>query len=347
MGVPSATRVLAVVSAVALIAVGLPLWRPLLLAAVLAGTLSSLHERLAVAVGGRRSLSAALVAVGVALLVLGPVCFIGAVVVKEALDAIAFVSHTLEQKGLQGLLAHLPDWLVKEVNEALASGSRTQRDLASELGNWPRVRQALGAVAAVVGSTSHLVLMTVLMLAALFFLLRDGHALIDWAERTPTMPPGRVRSLLLELRGVSRSVLGAQLGSGLAQSVVATIGYAIAGVPDPLVFGVVSLAASLFPIGGVSLVGVPLAVLLWLTGHHGWAIFLAIWTVVLTGLIDNVIRPLIVSGGTNLNGGLVFFALLGGLLAFGPIGIVVGPLSLALFLSVSAVERSDHASGRG
>jgi predicted PurR-regulated permease PerM len=137
-------------------------------------------------------------------------------------------------------------------------------------------------------------------------------------------------------------VLGAQLVSGLAQSVVATTGYAVAGVPHPLVFGVVSFVASFLPIGGVSLVGVPLAGLLWLTGRPGWALFLAIWTVLLTGLIDNVIRPLLVRGQKKLHDGLVFFALLGGLLAFGPIGIIVGPLSLALFLSVSAIQRHDY-----
>jgi predicted PurR-regulated permease PerM len=342
MARPSATSALWVLSAVALIAVCLPLWRPLLLAAVLAGTLSPLHERLAKAVGGRRTLSAALFTVGVVLLLLGPVCLICVVVVKEALSAIAFVRHTLEEQGLPGLLARLPDWLRGWVNDALARESRTQRELASELANWPRVRHALGAAAGVVGSASRFALMEVLMLLALFFLLRDGPTLIGWAERTPTMPPGRVRSLLRELRGVSSSVLGAQLASGLAQSVAATIGFAVAGVPSPVVFGVLSLAASFIPVGGVSLVGLPLAVLLWLTGRHGWAIFLAAWTVLVTGLIDNVVRPLVVRGGTKLPGGLVFFALLGGLLAFGLIGIIVGPLSLALFLSVSTIQRRER-----
>jgi predicted PurR-regulated permease PerM len=342
MARPSATWLLGVAAAVALVAVGLPLWRPLLLAAVLAGALSQLHARLVVAVGGRRSLSAALVTVGVVILLIGPLGLIGAVVVKEALGAISFVTRTLEQQGLAGLLARLPDWLARWASAALARGSRNQRDLAAELTNWPRVRETIGTAAGLVGSTSHFALMTILMLVALFFLLRDGPELIAWAERAPTMPPGRVRSLLLELRGVSKSVLGAQLGSGLAQALVATIGYAIAGVPDPVVFGVVSLAASFFPIGGVSIVGVPLSGLLALTGHPGWAIFLAIWIVVLTGLIDNVIRPLLVRGGTKLNAGLVFFALLGGLLAFGPMGIVVGPLALALFLSVSAIQRNER-----
>jgi predicted PurR-regulated permease PerM len=196
-------------------------------------------------------------------------------------------------------------------------------------------------VAGVVGSTTHVALMAVLMLVALFFLLRDGPILIAWIESTPSMPPGRVRTLLLELRDVSKSVVGAQAASGFAQATVATIGYAVAGVPSPVVFGVLSLAASFIPVGGVSLVGLPLAGLLWLQGHPGWAIFVALWTVLVTGLIDNVVRPLVVRGGTKLNGGLVFFALLGGLLAFGLIGIVVGPLALSLFLSVGAIERRE------
>jgi predicted PurR-regulated permease PerM len=332
-----------VLAAALLIVVGLPLWQPLLLAAVLAATLSQIHERLAAAVGGRRSLSAALVTVGVILLLLGPLCFLVAVAVKQALGAIAFVSHPLEQKGLPGLFGRLPSWLVQWVNGALARGSQAQHSLASDLASWPRLRQTLGTAAGVVGSTSHVALMTILMLVALFFLLRDGTNLVRWIESTPTMPPGRAHSLLVELHSVSKSVLGAQLVSGLAQSVVATIGYAIAGIPHPLVFGLVSLVASFLPIGGVSLVGLPLAGLLWLIGRPGWAIFLAVWTFVLTGLIDNVLRPLLVRGKTTLHDGLVFFALLGGLLAFGPMGIVVGPLALALFLSVSAIQRNDYS----
>jgi predicted PurR-regulated permease PerM len=346
MARPNATWALWAISALSLIAVGLPLWRPLLLAAVLAGTLSPLHERLVGSVGGRRSVSAALLTLAVVLLLLIPLGFLSAYLIKETLGAIAFVRHTLEQRGLPGLLARLPDWLARWVRGALARESRTEGDLASQLTNWPRVRQALGTAAGVLGSTSHLAVMTVLMLVALFFLLRDGPDLVSWAERTPTMPSGRLRSILLELRGVAKSVLGAQLGSGLAQSVVATTGFAIAGVPDPVVFGVLSLAASFIPIGGVSLVGVPVAGLLWLTGRHGGAIFLALWTVLLTSLIDNVVRPVLVRGGTNLRSGLVFFSLLGGLAAFGTIWFVVGPLALALFLSVSAILRRDHAGAR-
>jgi predicted PurR-regulated permease PerM len=343
----SATMMLRIASAVALIAVGLPLWRPLLLAAVLGGTLSVLHERFSHALGNRRALSAALITIGILLVVVGPLFIMGVVLVKETIHAIAFIRHTLGRGELSELPWSLPDWLESAANDALARWSRGQHDLPTELARWPQARQLLGTAIGMAESMAHIALLAALMLVALFFLLRDGPALVDWAEHRSAMPPGRLRALLLELRGVSKSVIGAQLASGAAQAVVATIGYVISGVPSPLLFGVLSLAASFIPVGGVTaFVGLPLVALLWLMGRPGWAIFLAAWTLLLTGLVDNLIRPLIVRGGTNLPGGLVFFALLGGLLAFGPIGLVVGPLALALFLSVIAVERRDPGNIR-
>jgi len=340
---PSATTVLGLGSLILLVVVGLPLWQPLLLAAVLAGALAALHERLALAVGGRRSLSAGLVTVGVVLVLLVPLWLLGVLVVKETASLVASVRHILAHQGLPGLVGLLPDWLGRWADRALARWSSKPHDLPSEIANWSHAGETLGAAAGVVGSIGHLLFMAALMLVALFFLLRDGWALISWAESTSTLPAGRLRTVLLELRNVSRSVLGAQLGSGLIQGAVATSGYAVSGVPAPLLFGLLSLVASFIPIGGVSLVGVPLAGLLFLTGRTGWAIFLAVWTTVATGLVDNVIRPMLVHGKSDLNSGLVFFALLGGLLAFGPIGIVVGPLALALFVTVSRIQRRDRA----
>ncbi len=319
----------------------LPLWRPLLLAAVLAGTLWHLHERLAAAAHGRRWLSAALVTAGVTLILLVPGLFVTALVVRQVPVASAFIGRILAEHGLRNLIARLPAPLVPWVNEALA---RAQRDLGPEIADWHHLRQALAAGAVALGSASHFALMTALTLVAMFFLLRDGAALVAWAEEASALPPGQLRQLLATLHDVSNAVLVAQLCSGIAQAIVATIGYAIAGIPSPIVFGVVSLAASLIPIGGVSLIGVPLAILLGLLGHPGRAIFLAVWIVAVTGLIDNFIRPVLVRGRTNLPGGLVFFALIGGLLAFGPIGVVVGPLTLALFLSVDRVRRGCRVS---
>jgi predicted PurR-regulated permease PerM len=343
MAAQSAVTVLAVVSAVLLAAVGFPLWEPLLVAAVLAGTLSGLHDRLAVAVRGKRSLSAALVTVGVVLVVLVPLTLVSVLVVKEALGLVAFIRHTLDQKGLQGLLAPLPEWLKRWADDAVKSFSTGQRGVRSEISNWSRTAWALGVAAGLVGGVAHAVFMAALMLVALFFLLRDGHALIAWAEKASPMRAGQLRDVLSELRRVSKSVIGAHLATGFIQSAVATLGYAVSGVPSPILFGVLTLAVSFIPSLGAAVVGLPLSALLWLMGRHGWAVFLLGWSTLVTGLVDNVVRPILVHGGTDLHGALIFFSLLGGVLAFGPIGLIVGPLALALFLSVTTIRRRERA----
>src|SRR3954466_7124692 len=121
MAVRSAATVLAVASIVLLAVVGLPLWQPLLIAAVLAGTLDGLHGRLAARVHGRRSLSAALFTIGVVLIILVPLALTCLLVAKEAISLFGFLRHALDKNGFEGLLEKLPDWLEKWANQALGT----------------------------------------------------------------------------------------------------------------------------------------------------------------------------------------------------------------------------------
>lgn len=334
---------LAVAATALLAAVGFPLWQPLLLAAVLAGALSPLHDRLARALGARRTPASALFTLGVVLVILIPLSVVGLILIKQTLTLIASLRHTLDQRGWEGLLEPLPDWLERWADAAVKSWSQLAGGRRAEVIDWTRTGWALGVAAGMVGSVAHAAFMLALMLVAVFFLLRDGQGLVDWAERASPMPPGQLRALLLELRRVSVSVIGAQLASGLIQTVVATAGYVVAGVPSPLLFGALTLPASFIPSPGTAIVGVPLAGLLWLMGRTGWAIFLAAWTTLFMGLVDNTVRPLLVRGGTGMHGALILFSLLGGLMAFGLMGLIVGPLALALFLSVINIRRRERA----
>jgi predicted PurR-regulated permease PerM len=341
MGARPALTLLALASIVLLAAVGFPLWKPLLIAAVLAGTLVRPHDRLAHAVGSRRSLSAALVTIGVVLIIVVPLVLIGLLVVKEALALIAFIRHAMSEKGMSAVLAPLPDWLETWANHALDRLSQQGRDFISAGNVLSRTGWAFGVAAGLLGSVWDALFTLALMLVALFFLLRDGHHLVRWLEGAAPLGSGQLRAVLAELRRVSRSVIGAQLATGFIQAATATIGYATARVPSPIFFGVVTLAASFIPSVGTAAVGLPLAGFLWLMGHGGWAVFLAAWTLLVSGLVDNLVRPLLVKGGTDLHSSLIFFSLLGGILAFGPMGLILGPLSVGLFLSVVAILRRE------
>jgi predicted PurR-regulated permease PerM len=159
--------------AVALIAaVALPIWRPLLLAAVIAGPLGGWHDRLARRLGGRRTISAALFTLSVGVLVLLPlgaaVFFLG----EQAVELAGVVRSTFASKGLPGLLQPLPDELEHWI-------THRYRDL-SQLHVWSSTGKVLGTAMMVMSALSHLAFGSVMFAIALFFLFRDGHALVAW-----------------------------------------------------------------------------------------------------------------------------------------------------------------------
>ncbi|HEY7373866.1 MAG TPA: AI-2E family transporter, partial [Polyangia bacterium] len=155
--------------------------------------------------------------------------------------------------------------------------------------------------------------------------------------------PERVRWMMREFRSVSRSVLGANFITGAVQAVVATIGFFIGRAPSPIFFGLLTLFSSFIPSVGTMLVTLPVAGLVLLLGRPWAALFLALWGALAVGMIDNLIRPLLIRGkGQPLHGALIFFSLIGAMTAFGAVGLFLGPIALAFFLAIVRTRRRDR-----
>jgi len=318
-------------------AVVLPLWRPLLVAAVLAGVLSPLYEKMVRRMGGRRSLGAALFTAATVILILIPIAAIVTIAVHEAAGAIGVVRSTIASEGIEGLIAKAPDpiegWLHRLERLLPSEIDRAQSRVAAG-GRW-----ALGAVSGALSMLARFSLKLALMLIAFFFLLRDGRELIDWFIRSTPLAPERVRTMMREFRNVARSVVGANFITGAVQAAIATIGFFIARAPSPIFFGLLTLFSSLIPSVGTALVTLPVAGLMLLLGHKWSALFLALWGGVVVGLIDNLLRPMLIRGKVQLHGALVFFSLIGAISAFGGVGLFLGPLALVFFLAVVRTRR--------
>src|SRR6185369_14473661 len=112
-------------------------------------------------------------------------------------------------------------------------------------------------------------------------------------------------------------------------------------------FGAVTFMAVLIPALGAAFACVAVAALLLVTGHLYAAIFLAIWGIAVVGVVDNVVKPLLMRGGMQMHGAIVFFSLIGGLAMFGPIGLLLGPLAVSLFLTLLKMYRRDFAASNG
>jgi len=126
------------------------------------------------------------------------------------------------------------------------------------------------------------------------------------------------------------------------QAGAALAGFFIASVPHPLFFGAITFFFACIPAIGAAAVCLVAALLIFVTGHPYMALFLAIWGVVIVGLADNVVKPMLMRGDAELDGAVIFFSLIGGLAWFGAIGLLIGPLAVSLFLAVLRIYRRDY-----
>ena len=172
-----------------------------------------------------------------------------------------------------------------------------------------------------------------LSLLIAFFFYRDGHAAAERLHDTFHRIAGDEGDRLLDLAGATiRAVVYGILGTSLLQGVIAAIGFAIAGVPGAVTLGFATFLLSLIP-GGPPIVAAPAAFWLYRQGFPAWAVFVMAWGL-MVGAMDNVVKPLLISRGGSTPMILVMLGVLGGALAFGVIGLFLGPTLVALGYSL-------------
>lgn len=182
-----------------------------------------------------------------------------------------------------------------------------------------------------------------IMLALLYFFLRDGDTMMTRARQLIPLADERKERLFGQLSAVTRAIVFGTAITALLQGVLIAIGFAIAGLPSPVVFGVLAALFSLLPVGGAAFVWIPAALWLFFDKHWGFGIFLLVWGLLLGGL-DNVLRPLLISGRARISALAVFLGVLGGIPAFGAIGVIAGPVILSLVLAL--IEFAEESRSR-
>ncbi len=345
---PPAQRALFVLLVLSLVGVVL-VFRSLAVSLFLAGALGAtfwpLHQRLTRWMRGRKSLAATVLVILVVTLVLTPLVALTIFVVKEAIEAFKFVAATLRSSGVEGLLTSLPDVLENAVRGLLKRIPEGAEDDLSK-GVQTQLGSTGGAAAAAFGSvvaaTGSMLFQATMMLIALYFFLTEKEQILQWLDDASPLRRGQTRELLQEFKLVTVAVLRSTVLTALVQALAALVGYYLADVPYPVFFGAVTFGFAMIPAIGAASVCLVAAALMYLGGHPFAAIFLVAWGLLVVGLADNVVKPLLIKGQVAMHGGVVFFALLGGLAAFGAIGLILGPLAVALFVSVLRIYRRDY-----
>lgn len=177
-----------------------------------------------------------------------------------------------------------------------------------------------------------------------FFYYRDGERIAQLTHRISRRLSGEMSDEVLSIVvGTTRSVFISIVGTAAAQAAVAYLGFLIAGVPGAFLLGVGTFVLSVVPMGPVILWG-GAAVWLYMQGEPGWAIFMAVWGAAVISSIDNFLKPLLIARGSTLSLALIFLGVIGGVLAFGFIGVILGPVLLALGVSLGRAWISTRSS---
>ena len=228
-------------------------------------------------------------------------------------------------------ISRLP-WLGQYLQELLDRFTNDRAELAAQLAEW--IRQGLGNLAKFLGGIGRNVMKLCVILITVFFCFRDGTEIIKQLQQGLVRFLGKYQQVYLQAAGdTTRAVVYGLVLAALSQGIMAGIGYAVAGVKAPLLFGAMTALLALIPMGA-TLIWLPIGVMLILSNQLWPGIGLLLWGFLAVSTIDNVIRPLVISGAGRTPFLVVLFGVLGGLSAFGAVGLFLGPVILAVLLSV-------------
>lgn len=304
----------------------------ILLAAIFSSLCYPLYAWLRSTFNGRSAAAAILTVLLFLVVVLAPLLTLAGIVAGQALLMSQNIQPRVQEVIAQPLfideaVRHLPFYesLLPYKAQILRKGAA----VVESLGTW--LFQALSGT---IGGTVLLLFQFFVFLYTMFFMLKDGKGMLDRALAYLPLPAEDQRMLVDRFVSVTRATLRGTLLIGALQGTLSGLAFWAIGIPGALFWGTVMIVLSIIPGIGGALVWVPAAIYLLAVRSVGKAVFLLVFCGLVVGFLDNLLRPRLVGRDTQLGELFVFFSTMGGILMFGPLGFIVGPIVAALFVTV-------------
>lgn len=306
---------------------------PVVWAAIIAYMTWPLYQSILRMSGNRPTLSATIMILGVILVFGLPFIFAIFMLQHEGRN----LYFELQKQVFSGHLS-VPDFIRglplvgKEITRTLNEINADPNSIAQTISAWIQGHLNYGKV--VLNEISKNVFKLCFAVLSLFFFYRDGHTILNQVRKAFEMVVGpRIHHYLATISDTTRAVVYGVGLTAIAQSFLAGISYFVAGVPNPMVLTIITFIFALIPFGPPVAYG---AVSLWLfsQGQTIEAVGVMVWGVCIVSTADNVIRPLVISGATQIPFLLIMFGVLGGIASFGLVGVFIGPVILAVLLAI-------------
>lgn len=297
-----------------------PFLSSLVLAVILATVFYPLYEKLLPRLGNRKNLTAFILVLFIILIVFIPLIFLGLRIFAESKNL--YNSLGVDGPGFFQKINYFVDNQIKDIFPQF------NFDLKSYVGDFTSwFSNSLGKI---FSATAGVLFSFFILLISLFYFFRDGRKFEEGLIKISPLPTIEDKSILSNLNRSIGGVLKGALFIAIIQGFLVGLGFFIFKIPNPILFGGVAMVASFIPSIGTALVLVPAIIYLFFFGTPLGVLGLAIWGIVVVGLVDNFLNPILVGHKINLHPFLVFLSVLGGIIIFGPLGFFLGPIILSL-----------------
>ncbi len=303
----------------------LPFLEVLVLSTIFGVVLTPLHRRILPLVGGRSSLSALIVLLFFAVVVITPTIFLTMKIFDESRDVYSQLTSDSQVDYLQKMTLAIE----QPIQKIYPSFSVDIGQYAELFADWITVH--LGAI---LSSLLNIFIGIFLIFISLYFFLKDGAKFKKILVNLSPLKDKYDDEIFIKIKQTINSVVRGVILIAIAQGILSGLGMWVFGIPNATLWGSISAVSSLVPGIGTALVFIPVVAYLFISGNIPFAIGLLLWGALIVGLVDNVMGPYLYSKGTEVHQLIMLFAVLGGLSVFGPIGFIFGPLIIGLFFAL-------------
>ncbi len=268
-------------------------------------------------------------------LVLIPAVIIGVVAAREGIrfyGRIADILGSMTPGSTSYISVFVPDVILAKV-QPLLDQYPYLKNMVEQVGTW--VTSTIAETSkSFLGNAFSIVYNLVVIMVASFFMIRDGHLIVDYLMDIMPLPLREREAFLFRTKQILQGVVfGVVLTAGI-QGTLGGMGWWYVGLPSPVLFGAMMAFMALIPLVGTPSVWLPGSLYLLYSGNMKGCIVLLLWGVCVVSMVDNFIRPIFISEGGNVHVLIVFVGALGGLAAWGFLGIFLGPLSISMFVFI-------------
>ena len=300
---------------------------PIFLAAIIAIASHPFYKKLLKIFGGKSSLASFFAVLVILAIVLVPAIFIGLALFKET--AVFYGNVAFWQTGGEDFLSAAAKFIENKISFFSPDFSVDLAGYLSGFANW-----IVGHIDTFFSSFLKVLIGLLLMIISLFYFLKDGERIVKRLVFVSPLADSYDEQIMKRVGLAINSIVRGSLVIALVKGFLTALGFAIFGVPGPILWGATSALASFIPVVGSSIVIIPAILYLFITSSYAGAIGFAVWGIALIGLSDNLLSPILMKKGMHIHPFIILLSIFGGLGLFGPVGFIAGPVILSLLFAL-------------